>query len=274
MSEVHNASPHADLESSDIQDLAKLMRRQLRQFAQFVRSEARILSTMPELLFQRCTHCINESAPQSIGTYLLESGAGRTSYCRWMNKPLSQQKLAESDQHEQVSCLAWSSDSSMCAFGLMDGKVRILDIPSMQCVQVLSEAAARKKARKSRSASATAFASSSNNPSVSAMAFARHHGWLAVGNINGHIVIWDTTSAMKIVTRVEVHAASISGLSFNRDSKFLASSSSDTTLRIFHTGTGTFDEIARIAGRLSILHVFISFERMTEYSRKINAIIT
>ena len=70
MSEVHNASPHADLESSDIQDLAKLMRRQLRQFAQFVRSEARILSTMPELLFQRCTHCINESAPQSIGTYV------------------------------------------------------------------------------------------------------------------------------------------------------------------------------------------------------------
>ena len=230
----------AQLDVLDIQNLAAHTQRQLRQFAMFLRSEAGILKAMPELFFQRCAHCVEDSAPETIGTYLLESGNGRTSYCKWLNKPLLRQKLAESDQQAKVSCLAWSPDAEMCAFGFVDGAVRVLDIPSMECIYTLSESGARKGTDNRR-----ASLDVKKDPGISAMAFAQHNGWLAVGNTNGNIVIWDTTTAGAIVSRVDVHAARISGLAFNRNSKFLASSSIDTTLRIFHTGK--FDEIARIA---------------------------
>ena len=235
----------AQLDELDIQNLASHTQRQLRQFARFLRSEAGVLNAMPGLFFQRCTHCVENSAPQTIGTHLLESGSGRTSYCTWLNKPLLRQKLAESDQHAQVSCLAWSPDAEMCAFGFVDGAVRVLDVPSMECIYALSETGGRRRARKRRSATLDA----KKDAGISAMAFAQHNGWLAVGNADGNIVVWDTTTAGTvgtIVARVEVHAATISGLAFNRDSTFLASSSADATLRIFDAGTKTFDEIARI----------------------------
>ena len=56
------------LNTNDIQNLATHTVRQLRQFALFLRSESVILTTMPSLLFQRCTHCVDSSAPEITGT--------------------------------------------------------------------------------------------------------------------------------------------------------------------------------------------------------------
>src|SRR5262249_14793194 len=71
-----------------------------------------------------------------------------------------------------------------------------------------------------------------------------------------HISVWDAQTGQRIFT-LQGHMAPVRGLKFSPDSKLLASSSGDRTLRIWDLQTG--QEIRTLRGQIEPLRVPILF---------------
>ena len=72
---------------------------------------------------------------------------------------------------------------------------------------------------------------------VTALAFSPNGEFLATGDRNGGLVIWDGDSGQELTT-LAGHKGSISGISWRDDSKFLASSSEDGSIKVWDPQEG------------------------------------
>ncbi|CAN5594819.1 hypothetical protein BH10PLA2_BH10PLA2_05600 [soil metagenome] len=68
---------------------------------------------------------------------------------------------------------------------------------------------------------------------VSAVAFSNGGDLVALGDVRGHIGIWDTRTGAELGT-LEGHSGRITSLCYSPDNKTLASSSADKTVRLWH----------------------------------------
>lgn len=79
---------------------------------------------------------------------------------------------------------------------------------------------------------------------VTALAFTQYGRLLVIGTGDGRILVWDTSSH-EIVNSIAAHSKEVANLSFSADGQFLASASSDQTVKIWHFPTGVPEAILK-----------------------------
>lgn len=110
---------------------------------------------------------------------------------------------------EPTSAIAYSTAKALLAVGGQDSKVRIYQ--NSKLLQTLDN----------------------NRSAISALAFSPDGKWLAVGESNGKILLFDAEAWSVKTSQWAFHSARISSLAFSEDSMFCLSGSLDTAVYVW-----------------------------------------
>ena len=206
-----SATPSGEM----VQQLAQLFGRRIRQFADFLRSDAAMLATHNELMCQRATHEPPGTAPEIIAKSHLAKGFAQSTWMTWRNKPKSRHLICVHEVRHEITCICFGYDSKSCAYGLQDGSVHIVAVPSLSITHQMIDL---------------------KPMSISCLCWCRKHNWLAAGTSNGDICIWNVATGL-VVRKFFAHTLGVTDMRFSHNNKFLASVGMDAKLSIWLTTT-------------------------------------
>jgi WD40 repeat protein len=119
-------------------------------------------------------------------------------------------------------CVAFSPDGKRVAFGQYHGlgviRVLVFDTGSRQLLWELASPADPADIMKT---------------GIRVLVFSPDQRWLAAGNRNGDLLVWDLSQSIPGLQTWQGHAGTVGGLVFSRDGRFLISSSEDKHLKVW-----------------------------------------
>ena len=198
-----------------VQHLTHLFGRRIRQFADFIRSDAAVLGEHTHLMCQRATHEPPGTAPEIVAKAHLAKGHGQATWMTWRNKPKSRHLIGVHEVPFEISCVCFGHDSKSCAYGLRDGTVHIVAVPSLSVTHQMLDL---------------------KPTAVESLSWCKKFGWLVGGNAVGEICVWSVATGL-VVNRWTAHTLAVCGVMFSHNNKFLATASHDAKLSIWLTTT-------------------------------------
>lgn len=140
--------------------------------------------------------------------YFISSGNDKT-IRKWDLKTYHGEVLIESES--KINAIDISPDSKSIVAGVQDGKIYIWNISNMSEPKIIND---------------------EEQVAVTAVKFNKKGNWIASGNSQGNLKIWDAET-LKLLENLEGHKSRISDIDFNNDDNLMATSSLDGTARLW-----------------------------------------
>lgn len=208
-----------------LERMADEVRKKVKEFAQFVRSESHILSFYPELTFQQAANQADRTAPAKAANYLIETGLRMQPWLRWISKPQNTSTCVMTlvGHATLVYSSAYSPDGSHIVSASSDETLKIWDAQTGKEVTTLT----------------------GHLGGVNSCSYSPDGSRIVSASDDATVKIWDVQAGKELAT-LTGHTGCVKTCSYSPDGSRIVSASDDATLKIWDSQTGK--ELATLRG--------------------------